>query len=163
MAKNIAQGALLIGIAVVLQSLRLIIPLPLQASTFIIGTLIHMMLTLTIKLNGLTTAIVLSCILPMFAYAQGQLMLPLLIPVVILGNTIFVILLKQFNQSWQQFLAPIAKALVMGISAHILISFIQLPKPQMAKLLLFAMTVPQIITGIAGILLAKTVQKRLKI
>lgn len=162
MAKNIAQGALLIGIAVVLQSLRLILPLPLQVSTFIIGTLIHMMLTLTVKLNGLTTAIVLSCVLPMFAYAQGQLMLPILIPIVVLGNIIFVILLKKFNQSWQQFLVPIAKALVMGISAHILINFVQLPKPQLAKILLFAMTVPQIITGIAGILLANRIKKRLK-
>lgn len=162
MAKNIAQGALLIGIAVVLQSLRLILPLPLQVSTFIIGTLIHMILTLTVKLNGLTTAIVLSCVLPMFAYAQGQLMLPILIPIVVLGNIIFVILLKKFNQSWQQFLVPIAKALVMGISAHILINFVQLPKPQLAKILLFAMTVPQIITGIAGILLANRIKKRLK-
>lgn len=162
MAKRIAQGALLIGIAVVLQSLRLIIPLPLQVSTFVIGTLVHMMLALTVQLNGLTTAIILSCILPMFAYAQGQLMLPVLIPVVILGNLIFVILLNLFKQVWQQFLVPIAKALVMGIGAYLLINFVQLPKPQLAKILLFAMTVPQIITGIAGILLANRIKKRLK-
>lgn len=156
MAKTIARGALLIGIAVVLQALRLFIPLPLQISTFIIGTLVHMMLTLTVQLNGLATALLLSCALPLFAYAQGQLILPILIPVVILGNVLFVALVKRIK-----FLAPIAKAIVMGISAYLVLSLIQLPNPKIVQTLLYAMSVPQLITGFAGIWLASVIQKKL--
>ena len=87
MDKTLVRGAMLIALTVVLQSLRLFIPLPPVASMFFIGTLVNMMLAVTVRLAGLKPALLAVVLLPFFAYLQGQLPIPLLIPVVIGGNT----------------------------------------------------------------------------
>ena len=53
MDKTLVRGAMLIALTVVLQSLRLFIPLPPMASMFFIGTLVNMMLAVTVRLAGL--------------------------------------------------------------------------------------------------------------
>ena len=50
---KLVRGALLVALALALQSLRLVLPMPQLLSTFIIGTLVHMMLVLTLQLSGL--------------------------------------------------------------------------------------------------------------
>ena len=155
------QGALFIAIAVVLQALRLFLPLPLPVSTFIIGTLVHMMLTLTTQQSGLKSALLMSLALPLFAYAQGQLALPILIPVVMLGNLIFVLLIKRFKHGYLVIIAPLAKALAMGSSAYAALYLLNLQHSPIFKPLLLAMTAPQFVTGILGIALARKLAKRL--
>lgn len=151
------RGALLLALALVLQALRLVLPLPLLLSTFIIGTLVHMMLTVTLRLNGRALALLLGLLLPLTAYAQGQLALPLLIPVVWLGNSVFVLALSWLGQ--RRWLAPIlaagCKAAVMLCLAWIVLSFLQLNNPAVRQAVLFAMSVPQLLTGIGGVLLAE--------
>lgn len=151
------RGALLLALALVLQSLRLVLPVPLLLSTFIIGTLVHMMLTVTLRLNGRTTALLLGLLLPLMAYAQGQLALPLLIPVVWLGNSVFVLLLFWLGQRRRLAAAfpALGKAAVMLCLAWIVLSFLQLANPAVRKAVLFAMSVPQLLTGIGGVLLAE--------
>ena len=68
--KSLVVGALLVAIAVILQASRLLMPLPPLLTTFIIGTLVNMMLVLCVRLNGFTSAVVLSLLLPIFAYVQ---------------------------------------------------------------------------------------------
>ena len=92
MDKTLVRGAILIALTVVLQSLRLFIPLPPMASMFCIGTLVNMMLAVTVRLAGLKPALLAVVLLPFFAYLQGQLPIPLLIPVVIGGNAVFVLI-----------------------------------------------------------------------
>lgn len=151
------RGALLLALALVLQALRLVLPLPLLLSTFIIGILVHMMLTVTLRLNGRALALLLGLLLPLTAYAQGQLALPLLIPVVWLGNSVFVLALSWLGQ--RRWLAPIlaagCKAAVMLCLAWIVLSFLQLNNPAVRQAVLFAMSVPQLLTGIGGVLLAE--------
>lgn len=151
------RGALLLALALVLQALRLVLPLPLLLSTFIIGTLVHMMLTVTLWLNGRALALLLGLLLPLTAYAQGQLALPLLIPVVWLGNSVFVLALSWLGQ--RRWLAPIlaagCKAAVMLCLAWIVLSFLQLNNPAVCQAILFAMSVLQLLTGIGGVLLAE--------
>lgn len=53
---KLVRGALLVALALALQSLRLVLPMPQPLSTFIIGTLVHMMLVLTLQVGGLKTA-----------------------------------------------------------------------------------------------------------
>lgn len=151
------RGALLLALALVLQSLRLVLPLPLLLSTFIIGALVHMMLTVTLRLNGKTAALLLGLLLPLTAYAQGQLALPLLIPVVWLGNSVFVLALSCLGRRrWlAPFLASGCKAAVMLCLAWIVLNFLQLENPAVRKAVLFAMSVPQLLTGIGGVLLAE--------
>lgn len=159
---KLVRGALLVALA--LQSLRLVLPMPQLLSTFIIGTLVHMMLVLTLQLSGLKTALLLAFLLPLTAYVQGQVLLPFLIPVIWLGNFIFVLLVRQFKDSRKLSLSipPLAKACVMLLAAWAALSFLALPNPALRKTVMFAMSVPQLLTAVAGILLAEQVKKRLR-
>lgn len=161
---KLVRGALLVALALALQSLRLVLPMPQMLSTFIIGTLVHMMLVLTLQLNGLKTALLLAFLLPLTAYVQGQVLLPFLIPVIWLGNFIFVLLVRQFKDSRKLslFVPPVAKACVMLLAAWAALSFLALPNPALRKTVMFAMSVPQLLTAVAGILLAEQVKKRLR-
>ena len=163
MMNKLSRGALLLALAVVFQALRLFIPLPLQVSTLIIGTLVHAMLLLSYHYAGLNSALLMGCVLPVLAYFQGQLLLPILIPLVIVGNWVFVILLASLKRKkcfW--ILPPLGKALVMGIGAYVLLVLFQFGNPAMRKVLLFGMSVPQLLTGIAGIVLGSYIIKRYK-
>ena len=161
---KLVRGALLVALALALQSLRLVLPMPQLLSTFIIGTLVHMMLVLTLQLSGLKTALLLAFLLPLTAYVQGQVLLPFLIPVIWLGNFIFVLLVRQFKDSRNLSLSipPLAKAGVMLLAAWAALSFLALPNPALRKTVMFAMSVPQLLTAVAGILLAEQVKKRLR-
>ena len=161
---KLVRGALLIALALALQSLRLVLPMPQLLSTFIIGTLVHMMLVLTLQLNGLKTALLLAFLLPLTAYVQGQVLLPFLIPVIWLGNFIFVLLVRQFKGRHKLALCvpPVSKACVMLLAAWAALSFLALPNPVLRKTVMFAMSVPQLLTAVAGILLAEQVKKRLR-
>lgn len=161
---KLVRGALLVALALALQSLRLVLPMPQLLSTFIIGTLVHMMLVLTLQLSGLKTALLLAFLLPLTAYVQGQVLLPFLIPVIWLGNFIFVLLVRQVKDSRNLSLSipPLAKACVMLLAAWAALSFLALPNPALRKTVMFAMSVPQLLTAVAGILLAEQVKKRLR-
>lgn len=161
---KLVRGALLVALALALQSLRLVLPMPQLLSTFIIGTLVHMMLVLTLQLSGLKTALLLAFLLPLTAYVQGQVLLPFLIPVIWLGNFIFVLLVRQFKDSRNLSLSipPLAKACVMLLAAWAALSFLALPNPALRKTVMFAMSLPQLLTAVAGILLAEQVKKRLR-
>ena len=161
---KLVRGALLAALALALQSLRLVLPMPQLLSTFIIGTLVHMMLVLTLQLNGLKTALLLAFLLPLTAYVQGQVLLPFLIPVIWLGNFIFVLLVRQFKGRHKLALCvpPVSKACVMLLAAWAALSFLALPNPVLRKTVMFAMSVPQLLTAVAGILLAEQVKKRLR-
>ena len=161
---KLVRGALLVALALALQSLRLVLPMPQLLSTFIIGTLVHMMLVLTLQPSGLKTALLLAFLLPLTAYVQGQVLLPFLIPVIWLGNFIFVLLVRQFKDSRKLSLSipPLAKACVMLLAAWAALSFLALPNPALRKTVMFAMSVPQLLTAVAGILLAEQVKKRLR-
>lgn len=161
---KLVRGALLVALALALQSLRLVLPMPQLLSTFIIGTLVHMMLVLTLQLNGLKTALLLAFLLPLTAYVQGQVLLPLLIPVIWLGNFIFVLLVRQFKgrRKLSLLMPPLAKACTMLLAAWAALSFLTLPNPALRKTVMFAMSVPQLLTAVAGILLAEQVKKRLR-
>lgn len=160
---KLVRGALLVALALALQSLRLVLPMPQLLSTFIIGTLVHMMLVLTLQLGGLKTALLLAFLLPLTAYVQGQVLLPFLIPVIWLGNFIFVLLVRQFKdrRKLSLLMPPLAKACVMLLAAWAALSFLALPNPALRKTVMFAMSVPQLLTAVAGILLAEQVKKRL--
>lgn len=153
--KTLVLGALLVAIAVVLQAIRLVLPLPPLLSTFIIGTLVNMMLVLCVRLNGMTSAAILSVLLPIFAYVQGQLLLPLLIPVVALGNILFVYVVRALGRGVLGYLLPPAvKAVSMCGEAYVVIAVLGIESVAMQKGILFAMSVPQFVTGVSGIFCA---------
>ena len=161
--KKLVLGALLVAIAVILQASRLVLPLPPLLTTFIIGTLVNMMLVLCVRLNGFTSAAILSILLPIFAYVQGQLLLPLLIPVVALGNILFAYCVKCWEQGVFAYLVPPAvKAVSMCATAYVVITFLGIESVAMQKGILFAMSVTQLVTGVTGVLCAKKMVAILK-
>ena len=162
--RQMTRGALLIALALVLQGLRLVLPLPLVLSTFVIGTLVHMMLLLTLLLNGRSTALLLCALLPVTAYLQGQLALPILLPVVCLGNTMFVLAASLLMDiKWLAMLVPsLAKAVLMLAGAWLALALVGVQQETVRKTIFFAMSVPQAVTGVAGSLLALELVQRLR-
>ena len=158
--KVLVRGAFLIAVAVVLQAIRLVLPLPPVAGAFVIGSLVNMMLAVTVLLNGMATTLLLCCLLPVFAYMQGQLLLPVLIPVVALGNFAFAALVQRFKNSKAAYVVPACvKAVLMCSVAYLALAFLGIDKPAMQKAVLFAMSVPQLVTGVIGVVLAKKILK----
>ncbi len=162
--KRLVRGALLVALALALQSLRLVLPLPQPAGTFVIGSLVHMMLALTLKLCGLGTASLLGFLLPLTAYVQGQVLLVFLIPVIWLGNLLFVLLVHCFSGQRRLVLLipPAAKAVVMLAAAWCVVSFVAVQAPAVRRAILLAMSVPQLVTAVLGILLARQVLLRIR-
>ena len=158
MNRNIIRGGLLIALAVVLQSLRLFIPLPLPVSTFLIGTLVHLMLLVALRLTGLQVALCMGMLLPCTAYLQGQLAFPFLLPVVIMGNTVFLLLAWHFTRGLSGLLLPpLCKACcTMGL-AFVVLQFFGLAQAKIGQAVIFAMSVPQVVTGVLGIVAAKKI------
>ena len=161
--KKLVLGALLVALAIILQASRLVLPLPPLVTTFIIGTLVNMMLVLCVRLNGFTSAAILSVLLPVFAYVQGQLLLPLLIPVVALGNLLFTYAVQRCKSGVIAYLVPpVIKAVSMCASAYVVIAVLGIESVAIQKGILFAMSVPQLVTGFTGILCAKKMVEVLK-
>ncbi len=162
--KRLVRGALLVALALALQSLRLALPLPQPVGTFVIGSLVHMMLALTLKLCGLGTASLLGFLLPLTAYVQGQVLLVFLIPVIWLGNLLFVLLVHCFSGQRRLVLLipPAAKAVVMLAAAWCVVSLVAVQAPAVRRAILLAMSVPQLVTAVLGILLARQVLLRIR-
>lgn len=160
--KIMVRGALLIALSLVLQSIRIILPLPALLSTFIIGSLVHMMLVVTHHKSNTRAAMLLCCMLPLTAYIHGQLLLPILIPVVAVGNLLFLLLYSRLQErSLVYVIPPAAKAAVMVTAAYLALQIMGIHHPVLVKTVLFGMSVPQVVTGIVGIALAKAILKRL--
>lgn len=142
----------MLAVAVILQSLRLVLPLPLIVTTYFIGILVNMILVLTFMLNGFKAALLLACLLPVFAYFEGQLLLPFLLPVVICGNVVLLYLFSRFQYSRFRLVLPsLGKVLVMFCSACLGLFLFGLMESAVCKAVLYAMSIPQFVTSLAGI------------
>jgi hypothetical protein len=158
--KMLVRGALLLALAVAAQQLRFIIPLPGMATTLIIGTLVNAILVIASRHTGLFTAVVMCTALPVIAFLQGQLLLPLLIPVVFLGNLILVVLCNKWRNKPIMVVAAVAKTFVMYTGALLGFKLLAI-SPEIMQIVLIAMSWPQLLTAFLGILLARFLEKRL--
>lgn len=157
----LVRSGLLIALTLVLQSLRLIIPLPGMVSMFFVGTLVNMMLLL-VYLRGCRAAALLLCfMLPITAYMEGQVKLPILIPLIIVGNVLYVELALHFKNRLWLFWPAVVKAVVMGAGAFMVVEFLQMPPSFLRSATLFSMSVPQFVTGISGLWCLRLVEENL--
>lgn len=158
--KQLTKAALLLTLALIFQSLRFIIPLPPFLSVFIIGALVNSVLAFAAWRSVLSYALGLSALLPCVAYMQGQLPIPALIPVVIVGNWVYILLLNKCKNEFV-YLAPLAKAAVMYSAVLLVVQFFSLPII-FQQTIGFVMGIAQLITGVLGIILAKLTLKIIK-
>lgn len=157
--RMLVRGALLLAIALMAQQLRLVLPLPPLVLTLVIGTLVNCALVLAAKYTSLPVAVTMCLALPVIAFLQGHLPVPLLIPVVFLGNGVFVLLCHRLWNKAIRVVAPVVKAFIMYVSALFMLAEF-LPDKTLAKVLLFGMGWPQLVTALLGILLAEVLEKR---
>lgn len=160
----LTRTALLLALMLIFQSLRFFIPIPPLFSSFLIGTLVNATLIISLHTAGLFAALLLSVLAPLVAYFQQLLLLPVFIIPVAVGNMVYVsimFLLGKRNGWLAATIAASGKTLLLYSSFFwMLHSWINLP-PKIASGLLFVMSWPQLITALAGIMLASVLQRRL--
>ena len=159
---KVTSGALLLCLAILFQSLRLLVPVPPPIAPFVIGGLVNACLFVATSYTGLRSGLIIALVTPVIAWLQGQLPLPLFIAPVFVGNELAVICYWLFERKARAFavaLAAVVKTIVMYISFSVLLAFILLPD-KLAKVLMFAMSWPQLVSGIIGGIIAIIILKR---
>lgn len=163
-SRGLARTALLLALTLLFQSLRLIIPLPLLISTFIIGSLVNTCLLMAVEMSGLRSAVVISLVAPCVAYFQQMLPLPIFILPVAIGNLLYssIFWLSRKWKNWQRiFLSALGKTVFLYLSFVWLLTFIAI-KGKIAAGILFVMSWPQLVTTTAGGFLAVIISQRIK-
>jgi hypothetical protein len=137
------------------------IPILLEGPQLLIGVLINFLLVISIsqyKFKEILPAL----ILPSFSvYIYGLLFtgatsfLPFLIPLIVTGNTIYVLIFKYFKNKYLDIvLASLLKTIFIFVSTYILVKTMGLP-----QIFLITMGINQLITALVGGFLAKTLLK----
>lgn len=153
--------AMFLAVAFVFQSIRLIMPMiPGPVNMFLIGILLNTVMVLSIWCTGSHWAAVIGILLPLGAFMQGQLPVVLMIPVVALGNAVYILLAWKFKQSKLVYASPLIKAVLLYGGTWLVAHTIGLPAP-VSGMILFMMSWPQIVTGAIGLFLANKVYKYL--
>lgn len=158
---KLVRAALLLAIALLAQQLRFILPLPRVIDTLVIGSLVNASLALTARYTDLFLGVVTTAALPLVAYLQGHLLLPVLIPVVFAGNFVFVIYCYFYWNKGTVVIAPLLKTLVIYGGALAVLQAFNFTPEKISKIVL-TLSWPQIVTGVLGILLARVISERLE-
>lgn len=156
--------ALMMTLALIFQSLRFIIPIPVFLSTFIIGSLVNAVLLVSVETVGFWGASFIAVLTPIVAYFQQLLPLPVFIIPIALGNIIYLGIFRVISKwgTWQGItLSTLSKTGFLFISFKWMLGFVVL-NPKIAAGIMFVMSWPQLVTGIIGGFLAIIVAKRLK-
>lgn len=161
--QKITRTALLLAVTLLLQGLRLVIPVPPQISLFFIGSLVNACLVIAVLRTDLKAGSVIAVAAPVFAYLEGMLPLSFFIPVVAVGNLVYVVFIWALQQYGLRklYIAAFLKAIVLFGGFSLLFALVQVP-PKITHMILFAMSWPQIVTGIIGLVVGYAVSQRLK-
>ena len=158
--RTLARGSVLLTMAIVAQEIRLFLPLPPLLSIIVIGTMLNAIMVIAVRYASLTSAIIISAILPLFAFMQGHVIIPLMIPVIFLGNLVLVLVCDKFWGKSIIILAPVLKTVTLYMLSRVLLSMLGLQN-KVVDAILLGMGWPQLITAILGIILAMQLEKRL--
>ena len=158
--RTLARGSVLLTMAIVAQEIRLFLPLTPLLSIIVIGTMLNAIMVIAVRYASLTSAIIISAILPLFAFMQGHIIIPLMIPVIFLGNLVLVLVCDKFWGKGIIILAPVLKTVSLYMLSRVLLSMLGLQN-KVVDAILLGMGWPQLITAILGIILALQLEKRL--
>ena len=153
----ITGTGLLLALALLSQSLRLIIPLPNMVSMFLIGSLVGLCMLLAAMRYGVVSGLVIAWVTPIIAFMQSMLPFAPFVPIVAIGNSVFVVLgfLLRNQSLWlQTAVCSVAKCVVLYCSFALLFMSCAIPYP-IAKAVLFMMSWPQIVTGTLAVIGAR--------
>jgi len=152
--KKLTRTAILLAITLAFQALRFIPFIgTLPYGTYIIGSLVNLMLLMTALTVGIDSAVFISIVTPIVAFMQGHLVFPLLIPVIALGNIIVCVLfyyIKGYNKYAAVAIGAVAKWIFLYYAVQLVLSsFMKLP-PEKFAVAIAAFNVPQLITALIG-------------
>lgn len=68
---NWVRGAMLLAVGLVLQALRLVIPMPPMWTVFVVGTLVNMVLVLAARTVGLWPSVMIAVLLPVGVFSRA--------------------------------------------------------------------------------------------
>ena len=160
--QRLTGSALLLAIALMAQSLRFVIPMH-AASMFLIGTLVGACTALAVWRYGLGSGITISIVTPVMALIQGMLTIPVFVPIVAVGGIAFAIVMQLMEHRHMLVTAvvgAVVKCAVLYGSFMVLFELMpSIPEPMKVGVL-FSMGWPQLITGTAGVIVAKIVYNR---
>ena len=163
MNRKLTRAALLLAIMIVLQSLRLWLPLPSYLSLFVIGSAVNACFLIAVEMAGWRLALALACIAPVIAYFQQVLPLPLFILPVAIANSAYLLgyaSLRQIHRGLAIATAVLVKMLSMYLSISWILTLVYLPE-KLASLLRLMLSWPQLITGVLGGVVCLMLMRRL--
>lgn len=148
----ITRTGLLLALTLILQGLRLVIPVPPQGSMFVVGSLVNACLIVAALDIHYKAGLAVAVCTPVFAHLEGMLpLLPFIFPVA-LGNIVYVlaaVLLFKRHGLAGLCLGAVLKALVLYTSFYILFACVDFPLA-VRHVILFVMSWPQVVTGVLG-------------
>lgn len=165
--KKLTRTSLLLALAIVFQAIGRSYPI---ASQFLVGPIINTIFILCLFLNGLSWSILVAMLTPLLAWSLGQLPAPLgpIIPIIILGNISFILVFhvgRKLLKGTSALLdlpsilfASLAKFGIIYFGVKLALEFINLA-PQAAKAATKLMGINQLITALAGGILALVISK----
>lgn len=152
MYRELTRASLVLAVMLMMQSLRLVLPLPAFVSMFVIGSIVNACLLMSLEVAGWRLALLAACIAPVVAYIQQALPLPVLILPVVLANIAYMagyLVLRRRSRWGGIALATVSKVVLLWIAVGALLQSIELPA--MGVVILRNMLGgAQIVTGLAG-------------
>ena len=151
MLYTITRTGLLLAATLLLQGIRLLLPIPPQVSMFLIGSLVNACLVLAVLKIGWKSGLIVACITPVFAWLEGMLpFLPFIIPVAV-GNSALVGAVYRLRAYtlWGLYGAAVCKTAVLYGSFYLLFGCVEFP-PAVRHMILLSMSWPQLGTGVLG-------------
>jgi hypothetical protein len=136
----------------------------------IVGPLVNMVLLVTAGVVGTLSGVIVGCFTPVIALAFEIIGLPILVPFIALGNTIYVILFnlvrKKVYKGGDYFglvIAALGKFAFLALSVkYVAIGlFLANLPPQKANVIANMFTLPQLYTALAGGIIAVIIMKLL--
>lgn len=154
----ITHSALLLAVALAIQSLRIIVPLPPIATMLIIGAGVNLVLLVLAYRVSMTSAMLIGAILPIVAFMQGQLPMVVFCPAVALANIIFVYYASRWQGQQTVWLAPMVKAGALLGMSYLIVEAVGFP-PAVRSAILFMMGFGQLTTAMIALIIEKKLEK----
>lgn len=167
----ISRTAILLALAVLLQSLRLFLPIPSLVDQYVIGSLVNLCLIVAAVTVGIKGGLIVAVLTPLIAFLQNVLPNPVMVPFVALGNAAIVVLVALIyrkNKYAALAVGALCKFLVLYITVvHVAIPLFMPDLPQQAKeLMTLKFSWPQLVTasigGVLALLVLPTLERALK-
>ena len=163
--KSITGTGLLLAVALLAQSLRLMFPfIPNQISVFLIGSITSATFVLATWRYGWKNGLVIAWVAPVVAHLQGMLPLPPFIFITGLGTTTYILVAHWLQHKPKLLLIIVASLVKAGVlfgGYSLFFSLFQLPS-KIVNAMLFVSSWPQLVTSSLGIILALLIMKRVK-